>query len=94
MERRSLFKYISLLGPVPLRKNFQMVAEYTETGQPLGAEREYWIDVISNIATPLQKSFRKLMKGLAGFIFVRLDFSHMGFSQEILTVRTMRLTGH
>lgn len=59
MKRRNLFKYLSLVGLMPLSNKFTMASDFTETFQPSVSEREYWINVVSNIATPLLESLSK-----------------------------------
>ena len=59
MERRNLFKYFSLLGLLPLSNKFSMAAEIAKTAQPSTSDREYWVHVISTIATPLLESLSR-----------------------------------
>jgi len=59
MERRSLFKYFSLLGLMPLASKISLAADSKETVGLSMPDREYWIHVITTIATPLLESLSK-----------------------------------
>ena len=57
MDRRNLFKYISLLGLLPLSSKLSAATEMS--GKPLVPDREYWIKVLTTIADPLLESLSK-----------------------------------
>ncbi|MGQ8337864.1 DUF2264 domain-containing protein [Sunxiuqinia sp. A32] len=56
MERRSLFKYFSLLGIMPFAKSLKANDLFSETDLP---NRKYWVKVLTEIASPLLEALSK-----------------------------------
>lgn len=54
MNRRNLFKNLSLLGLIPLSSKIAYASNFSIN--PIGNEREYWIRVLTKIADPLLNS--------------------------------------
>ncbi len=57
MNRRHLFKNVSLLGLIPLSSKFSMAADSSFVVS--GREREYWVNVLTRIADPLLNSLSR-----------------------------------
>ncbi len=57
MDRRSLFKYMSLLGLYPLGSKFSVAAESLK--MPGSSDREYWVKVMTEIGSPLLEALSK-----------------------------------
>lgn len=56
MNRRNVFKYLSLLGLAPLAGKLSTASPVTAPDVP---DRKYWVDVLTRIATPLLESLSK-----------------------------------
>ena len=55
MNRRNLFKNLSLLGLIPLSRKISIASGANIAALPEN-EREFWIDVLTRIADPLLNS--------------------------------------